>query len=224
MKILDLFCGAGGASMGLHRAFPSAHIVGVDINPQPRYPFDFVQDDAMQFPLGNYDFFWASPPCQAHSRLRGIDGRLYDDFIRPIRIRFDAEIITGVPKVIENVVGAPLIDPVMLCGSMFPGLGVWRHRIFEVNFPVHQPECRHNKVPLPIDVTGTGGPCLTRTTPGGGIHRKPQNMAQAKKVMGIDWMIRREITQAIPPAYSEYIGNEYNKSFKRDAAKDRRTS
>jgi len=210
MKILDLFCGAGGAAMGLHKAFPSAEIIGVDINQQPRYPFNFVQDDALKFPLGGYDFFWASPPCQAHSRLRGIDGRWYEDFIKPIRLRFDAEVVTGRPTVIENVVGAPLKNPVMLCGSMFE-LGVWRHRIFEASFRVRQPVCQHNKVPLPVDVTGTGGPCLTRTTPGGGIHRKPKNMAQASEVMGIDWMIRREITQAIPPAYSEYIGNEYKR-------------
>ncbi len=193
--------------MGLHRAFPDAEIIGVDINPQPRYPFEFIQADALAFPLGNYDFFWASPPCQAHSRLRGIDGRYYDDFIEPIRMRFDSETVSRKPTVIENVVGAPLINPIMLCGSMF-GLGVWRHRIFEASFHIRQPSCQHDKTPLPIDVTGTGGPCLTRTTPGGGLHRKPKNMKQAGEVMGIDWMIRREITQAIPPAYSEYIGKQ----------------
>ena len=218
MKIIDLFCGAGGAAMGLHRAFPDAEIIGVDINPQPRYPFNFVQADALTFPIGGYDFFWASPPCQAHSRLRGIDGRWYDDFIQPIRMRFDAEVVSGKPTVIENVVGAPLINPIVLCGSMFKGLGVWRHRVFECSFFVRQPDCNHKSVPLPVDVTGTGGPCYTRTTPGGGIHRKPKNMEQAKAVMGIDWMVRREITQAIPPAYSEYIGNEYNKSLHRTAS------
>ncbi len=208
MKIIDLFCGAGGAAMGLHIAFPDAEITGVDINHQKRYPFKFIQADALTFPLGGYDFFWASPPCQAHSRLRGINGKRYDDFIEPTRIRFESEVISGKPTVIENVMGAPLINPAMLCGSMF-GLGVWRHRIFEASFAIKQPICRHKDFPLPIDVTGTGGPCLTRTTPGGGIHRKPKNMAQAKKVMGIDWMTRKEITQAIPPAYSEYIGNQY---------------
>jgi len=213
MRILDLFCGAGGAAMGLHRAFPEAEIIGVDINPQPRYPFEFIQSDALRFPLGGYDFYWASPPCQAHSRLRGIDGNWYDDFIMPIRIRFKSELMSTSPTVIENVIGAPLINPIMLCGSMFGGLGVWRHRIFEANFIIHQPKCQHDKVPLPIDVTGTGGPCMVRNTSGGGIHRKPRNMAQAKDVMGIDWMIRKEITQAIPPAYAEYIGNEYNKSI-----------
>ena len=183
-KILDLFCGAGGASMGLRRAFPEAEVTGVDINPQSRYPFKFIQADALDFSLDGYDFVWASPPCQAHSRLRGIDGKYYADFIQPIRIRFNTEIADGIPKVIENVVGAPLIDPIMLCGSMFPGLRVWRHRIFEINFPVAQPECQHDRVPSPIDVTGTGGPCLTRVTPGGGIHRKPKNMVQAKKSNG----------------------------------------
>lgn len=208
MKIIDLFCGAGGAAMGLHRAFPDAEITGVDINNQKRYPFNFIQADALTFPLGGHDFFWASPPCQAHSRLRGINGKWYDDFIEPTRIRFESEVIAGRPTVIENVMGAPLVNPVMLCGSMF-GLGVWRHRIFEASFAIKQPTCRHKEFPLPIDVTGTGGPCLTRTTPGGGIHRKPKNMAQAKTAMGIDWMTRKEITQAIPPAYSEYIGSQY---------------
>ena len=196
--------------MGLHRAFPKAEITGVDINHQKRYPFRFIQADALTFPLGGYDLFWASPPCQAHSRLRVINGKWYDDFIEPTRIRFESEVITGKPTIIENVMGAPLINPVMLCGSMF-GLGVWRHRIFEASFTIKQPKCNHKEFPLPIDVTGTGGPCLARTTPGGGIHRKPKSMAQAKKVMGIDWMTRKEITQAIPPAYSEYIGNQYKK-------------
>jgi len=208
MKILDLFCGAGGAAMGLHRVFPNAEIVGVDNVFQKRYPFSFVHGDALTFPLGGYDFYWASPPCQAHSRLRAINGKYYSDFIAPIRLRFEAEVLSDKPTVIENVQGAPLVGPIRLCGSMF-GLGVWRHRLFECSFPVGQPECDHKNAPLPIDVTGTGGPCLSRTTPGGGIHRKPKNMAEASRVMEIDWMTRKEITQAIPPAYSQYIAEHF---------------
>src|SRR5258708_28352590 len=130
MKVLDLFCGAGGAAMGLPRAWPDAEILGVDIVPQPRYPFKFVQADAMTFPLEGYDFIWASPPCQAFSKTRRITGKEYPDLIDPIRQRFP----TRIPYVIENVTGAPLFAPVMLCGTMF-GLKVIRHRNFETNFP-----------------------------------------------------------------------------------------
>jgi len=205
-KLLDLFSGAGGAAFGYHRA--GFEVVGVDINPQPRYCGDeFHQADAMTFPLDGFDAIHASPPCQRFSVAGNIHGnqKNYPDLIAPIRQRL---INRGGPYIIENVPGAPLLNPITLCGSMFPGLGVWRHRLFECNFFVRQPVCNHKAVPLPIDVTGTGGPCYTRTTPGGGIHRKPKNMAQAKAVMGIDWMIRREITQAIPPAYTEYIGKQ----------------
>ena len=201
MRALDLFCKAGGAAMGLHRA--GYEVVGVDIEPQPHFPFEFHCHDAMTFPLDGFDFIWASPPCQKHSRLNGINQREYADFIGPIRDRLVAH---GVPFVIENVVGAPLIDPVTLCGSMF-GLGVWRHRVFEPHgFSLLAPACDHPSVPLPLDVTGTGGPCATRATAGGGLHRKPKNMAQASEAMGIDWMTRKEIVQSIPPAYAEFIG------------------
>jgi DNA (cytosine-5)-methyltransferase 1 len=209
IRVLDLFCGAGGAAMGIHQALEEAglehEIVGVDIKPQPRYPFKFFQDDALKFlPLDGFDFIWTSPPCQAHSWLRAINGLEYTTFIEPIRMRLDALTQSWIPKVIENVVGSPLINPIQLCGSMF-SLGVWRHRLFETTFPIVELDCKHSLVPEPLDITGTGGPCHMRTTPGGGLHRKPKNMQQANKAMGIDWMTRREITQAIPPAYSRYI-------------------
>ena len=205
MRALDLFCGAGGASSGLCDA-GFEDVIGVDISFQKHYPYVFHQADAMTFPLKGFDFIWASPPCQAHSRLNGINQKKYADFIGPIRKRLLA---TGIPFVIENVVGAPLIDPVTLCGSMF-GLGVWRHRIFEAHgFTIPALKCDHAKVPLPIDVTGTGGPCAKRATAGGGIHRKPKNMAQASAVMGIYWMTRKEIVQSIPPAYAEHIAKAF---------------
>ena len=201
MLAIDLFCKAGGAGRGLSRA--GFEVIGVDIERQPHYPFEFHQHDAMTYPLEGADFVWASPPCQKHSRLNGINQKEYADFIVPIRERLLAN---GVPFVIENVVGAPLIEPVILCGSMF-GLGVWRHRQFEAHgFVIAPLPCEHYRVPYPLDVTGTGGPCLHRKTGGGGLHRKPKSMAQASSAMGIDWMTRAELVQAIPPAYAEHIG------------------
>ena len=186
MKALDLFCGAGGATRGLQLAGFQVH--GIDINAQPHYCGEqFQQADAVTF--GTYEWFrqfsfiWASPPCQAHSRLNGINRKKYEDFIGPIRERL---IKMRLPFVIENVVGAPLFDPIVLCGSMF-NLGVWRHRLFELHgFKATPPYCDHVGHPEPLDVTGTGGPCPTRKTSGGGLHRKPKNMAQASAAMGID--------------------------------------
>lgn len=189
--------------MGLHRAWPDAEIVGVDIKPQPRYPFTFVQGDAVTYPLGGFDFIWASPPCQAYSALKGLTAEEYPKLVSVMRDRLEN---AGVPWIIENVVGSDLKNPVQLCGSMF-GLGVWRHRRFEMSDPILlTPECHHHLVPEPIDVTGTGGPFNgIRKAPGGGISRKPKNLDHARRVMGIDWMTRPELSEAIPPAYSYYL-------------------
>jgi DNA (cytosine-5)-methyltransferase 1 len=134
-RILDLFCGAGGASAGYARA--GFDVVGVDLNPQPRYPFEFHQADALTFPLDGFDAIHASPPCQAYSTMRrGLwKDREHPDLIAPIRDRL---IGADVPYVIENVEGARrlLVNPVLLCGTMF-GLGtkegnqLRRHRYFE---------------------------------------------------------------------------------------------
>lgn len=204
-RALDLFCCAGGVTKGLQRA--GFHVTGVDIRPQPRYCGDtFVQGDATEFPLDGFDLLWASPPCQKHSDLakRNRNADAWPCFIAPIRQRF---IASGLPYCIENVEGAPLIDPVMFCGTMFPGLRVLRHRGFEANFPIIAPP--HGKHPLVfthdkrkshygkidqdisfVQVTG-GGNCSVK------------NAADA---MGIDWMIKEELNEAIPPAYAEYIG------------------
>ena len=203
-RCLDLFCCAGGASTGYHRA--GFDVVGVDIDPQPNYPFEFHQADALKFDLSGFDFIAASPPCQRFSDLakRNRNAHEWPDLVAPIRKRLVA---SGVLYAIENVDGAPLINPVVLCGTMFPGLRVLRHRGFEVNFPVTAPP--HGKHPRVhtfdkrkshfgktdesidfVQVTG-GGNCT---------------VAAARDAMGINWMTKNEINEAIPPAYTEFIG------------------
>jgi DNA (cytosine-5)-methyltransferase 1 len=204
-RVLDLFCGAGGAAMGLHRAWPNADILGVDIVPQPRYPFRFVQADAMTFPIEGYDFIWASPPCQAYTGMQRINTRApkrdHPRLIEPLRKRLKA---TGTPHVIENVPGAPLQNPLILCGSMF-GLGVRRHRLFENSFWSLQPKCQHGKL-RPIAVYGDHP-----QQPGDKTHRvnRARTLAEGQEAMQIDWMPWRELTQAIPPAYSEFIARQF---------------
>lgn len=227
-RLLDLFCCAGGAAMGYHRA--GFDVVGVDIKPQPRYPFEFIQADArnlvfrigLRWPyvrsplfvhingvgdIGEFDAFHASPPCQKHSDLAKRNGNAdaWPCFIDPIRAKLKW---SGLPYVIENVEGAPLIEPAMLCGTMF-GLRVIRHRLFETNFPLLAPP--HGKHPLvytmdkrkahygklnewasPVQVTG-GGNC---------------SKAAAADAMGIDWMTKNELNEAIPPAYTQWIGEQ----------------
>ena len=218
-RLLDVFCGAGGAAMGYARA--GFEVVGVDINPQPHYPFEFIKADAMAFNADwryafQFDAIHASPPCQAYSALHGLTKRNRPSLIEPVRELLQA---TGLPYVIENVVGAPLANPIRLCGSSF-GLRVWRHRLFEMSDPpALVPTCSHFHHPKPLDVTGTGGPSSKpRSAPGGGISRKPSSMAEAGAAMGIDWMTRRELTEAIPPAYTEWIGRHLLASIQRSAA------
>jgi len=218
VRVLDLFCGAGGAAMGLHRAWPEAEIIGVDIEPQPRYPFTFVQADATRPPVRpeDFDFIWASPPCQKHSALVHLHpARSYACHIYDTRAMLLA---CGKPYVIENVPGAPLKTTFMLCGSSF-GLKVRRHRIFEASQPILVPRCEHGHQGRPIDVSGTGGRRVNRRPDDhGGNTNKPRNLREAQEAIGIDWMRRRELAQAIPPAYSEFIAQQFNKSLQKGAA------
>lgn len=208
MRVLDLFCGAGGASAGLKKAWPHAEIVGVDIRPQPRYPFTFVQADAMTFAIEGYDFIWASPPCQQFCALATReDLSHYPDLIDPIRQRL---IVAGAQFVIENVVGAPVRKDLMLCGAMF-GLRSYRHRLFECSFPVKQPA--HPKHAVRVNRRGENrrqhwdsGGFLT-ITGDVGTYCGPE-------AMGIDWMSGHELSEAIPPAYSEFIAKEMTVMFK----------
>ena len=207
-RLLDLFCGAGGASMGYHRA--GFEVVGVDNKPQPHYPFEFHQADALEFPLEGYDAYHASPPCQFHSvmtelqKAKGQYNEAYENLIPITRQLLQG---TGKPFVIENVdsksVRRYLDEPIRLCGSMF-SLGVIRHRLFECNpyiFPPgHYPE-KHKEVSQRPDfccVVGMGGAWRRRN----GSRRTEDWMT----AMDIDWMDRYGLTQAIPPAYTEYIG------------------
>jgi len=180
--------------MGLWRA--GFDVVGVDIAPQPRYPFMFIQADALDVRFQGFDFIWASPPCQAHSLAQRIRKNTHADIIAPIRERLKG---SGVPWCIENVVGAPLIDPIELCGAMFD-LRVYRHRLFECSFPVSVPP--HPEHVAPLRKMGR------KPEPGDFMHvvGNFSGVAQAREAMGIDWMARDELREAIPPAYSEHIG------------------
>jgi DNA (cytosine-5)-methyltransferase 1 len=205
---LDLFCGAGGAGEGYRRA--GFEVTGVDIKPQPHNPHRFILGDALEFLREHgreFDFIHASPPCQGYSTLAAMHpGKTWPKLIDQVRSMVKE---TGKSYVIENVETAPLRREsdlfgnhgVMLCGSMF-GLGVARgflrrHRIFETSFAVPQPACKH--VGKAVGVYGHGGHTGKRRM----LYRE-----EAAKATGIDWMNRDEMCQAIPPAYTEYLGRQ----------------
>lgn len=204
-RLLDLFCGAGGAAMGYHRA--GFDVVGVDVKPQPRYPFEFVQADvsALQsHDLRDYDAVHASPPCQDWSQLHRNygapehgTGHLLQSTLRLLRE-------SGRPWVVENVVGAPLPSAFVLCGSSFglgaSGLDLNRHRQFETNAPILAPPCQHRPGKT-IGVYGHGTNSWHRKKLGRNL-----GIAELREAMGIDWMTREELGQAIPPAYTQFIG------------------
>ena len=201
--LLDLFCGAGGAAMGYHRA--GFDIVGIDHKPQPNYPFPFAQLEWDDVDLDGFDVIHASPPCQRYSLLTAVSGKPNEkpDLVADVRAH-----LRGRVYVIENVMSAPLVASITLFGSPF-GLGVWRHRQFESSLGLSSRSCAHDQCPYPLDVTGTGGPVVgERKKKTGGKSRKPSSVAQAGQAMGITWMTRRELTQAIPPAYTEYLGRQ----------------
>ena len=191
--------------MGYHRA--GFDVTGVDISPQRHYPFTFIEADAMTFPLGGFDAIHASPPCQLYSVANNIHGRTdHPDLIAPTR---DLLIAAGLPYVIENVPGAPLRDHFTLCGLSF-GLGVKRHRLFESNVFMMVPPCGDHRGDWLL-VFGhtvlTRGKVVGKAKGGGNsIRRQHVGTDRGRAAMGIDWMNRDELSQAIPPAYTEFIG------------------
>jgi DNA (cytosine-5)-methyltransferase 1 len=204
-RLLDLFCGGGGASAGYVEA--GFDVVGVDIEPQAHYPFEFHQADALKWldwmNPGAFAAVHASPPCQKFTayRRRGAGvGDGYPDLIEPVRDLLER---SGLPWVMENVAKSPVRPMVHLCGSSF-GLDVRRHRWFETNVPMMSPPCAHG-LQKPRFAHATNRKNLRRTVEIG-VWRIPLEVQQ--RAMGIKWMTLDELTEAIPPAYTEYIGSE----------------
>jgi DNA (cytosine-5)-methyltransferase 1 len=202
-RLLDLFCGAGGAAMGYHRA--GFDVIGVDLASQPNYPFTFVQADAMTYPLDGFDAIHASPVCYLWSKMRDCRPGSRDDqpdLITPLRPRLAA---AGLPYVIENVPGAPLVYPARICGTGL-GLRVQRHRDFECSgFSAWSVPCSHGSNRWnPAYGASTGR--KRRRVPVIGEWRTPRRLQF--EAMGIDWMTLEELTEAIPPAYTEHIGRQ----------------
>jgi DNA (cytosine-5)-methyltransferase 1 len=206
MKLLDLYCKAGGASKGYADA--GFEVTGIDIKKQKRYPFTFIQADCLDVLkdldyLRTFDVIAASPPCQTHSatkHLRVAQGKTTDkvDLIPQTR---EALIASGKPYVIENVPGAPLINPVQFCGSSF-GLKVRRHRLFESNLALTGSSCKHKEQGRPVGVYGS----MKDEIPSGG--RTAKSIEEAREAMGIEWMIWGELVEAIPPVYTYEIGKQ----------------
>jgi DNA (cytosine-5)-methyltransferase 1 len=208
MRVLDLFSCAGGAGVGYARA--GFDVTGVDIAPQPNYPFDFVQGDAIEYVREHghrFDLIHASPPCQASCALtKGTNkGREYQQLIPQTRAALET---TGRPYVIENVAGAPIRRDLVLCGEMF-GLSVIRHRFFELGgWTADRPEHRKHRGRVAGMRHGEWftGPYFAVYGDGGGKG----SVAQWQEAMGIDWTdVRKEIAEAIPPAYTEFIGHRF---------------
>jgi len=200
--------------MGYHRA--GFDIVGVDIKPQRFYPFPFIAADALEYlksaDLSQVSAIHASPPCQKYTRYQHQSKRDHPDLIATVR---EALIKSGLPYVIENVEGAPLLNPVLLCGSHFEGLRVKRHRLFESNLPLVGTTCQHERWPKDIPIFNRGWR-YSRFVPVYGMTGGGKRKDLWGPAMGIDWMKPRELAQAIPPAYTEWIGHQLRQSLQYD--------
>ena len=218
-RLLDLFCCAGGAGNGYSLA--GFEVVGVDISPQPYYPFEFVLADAIEYVREHgheFDAIHASPPCQLFSRARlvGTKKNAEREPLNLIPQTREALIATGKPYIIENVPRAPLFSPIVLCGSSF-GLKVRRHRLFESNVAFTPLPCQHKVQGKPVGVyhkmndqvqgrSNTTGEWVL------GGHTA-ETLEDGQAAMGIDWMPWRELTQAIPPAYTKFLGERLMATF-----------
>lgn len=206
MRILDLFCCEGGAATGYHQA--GFEVVGVDIVHRPNYPFDLVVADALEYGYAHgheFDAIHASPPCQAYSKAQRLRDNQHPDLVGPTREMLET---LGKPWVIENVPGAPLRDPVELCGAMF-GLRTYRHRLFETGgFELVPP-------PHPVHVARTTK--MGRPLKEGEFMHVVGNfsgVATARDIMGMPWASREGLAEAIPPAYTRYIGGVLDKQLR----------
>jgi DNA (cytosine-5)-methyltransferase 1 len=214
-RLLDLFAGAGGAAMGYHRA--GFDVVGVDINPQPRYPFEFHQGDAMTWPLDGFDAIHASPPCRDHSALAAVMGAVGTGWmLAGTRARLTD---TGIPYVIENVEGADMPGSLVLCGTEFglctvdqEGNTRWlkRHRRFESNILLMGAGGCHCHGRRIGGVYGNGGGSPRTQIGKGGRRRGGYQLGadQARAILGVPWMNRDEAAQAIPPAFTCFLGEQ----------------
>ncbi|PZF11751.1 DNA cytosine methyltransferase [Curtobacterium sp. MCLR17_034] len=214
-RLLDLFCCAGGAGTGYARA--GFEVFGIDIDPQPNYPYEFHQADALEYLAEHgheFDAIHASPPCQGYTALKAVHGNEWPLLIEPTRDLLDS---IGKPYVIENVQGAPLRRDLTLCGEMF-GLGVIRHRYFELGYwstPEPQHLTHRGRVAGWRHGQFYDGPYFAVYGLGGGKG----SLQQWQQAMGIDWTNdRHEIAEAIPPAYTEFIGRQLLAHINQEAA------
>lgn len=239
VRLLDLFCGAGGCTAGYQRA--GFYVVGVDINPQPDYCGDeFVQEDAFEYLQAlledarewhrgsfawAFDAIHASPPCQAHTSMKAMwNAREHADLVADTR---ELLISSGLPYVIENVPGAPLIDPVVICGTAL-GLGsgdheLRRHRIFETNWSLLVPPCAHRGRPRTLGVYGGHARDrrrdVSRANAEAGTRIDPAiALRKAREAMGMPWASWKGLSQAVPPAYTELIGHQLMQHVQQAAA------
>lgn len=211
-KLLDLFCGAGGCARGYADA--GFEVVGVDIVPQPHYPYEFIQADALTFPLNGFDVIHASPPCQHYTSITALTGNREDhpDLLATMRKKLQ---VSGKPYIIENVPGAPFEQGVMLCGSMF-GLRIRRHRYFESNYLLMAPrQCKHTQGIISIHGAHTrdnSQRTLAINYSWQQTHKwRPSNVPKeiGLSAMGITWIMSQdELSNAIPPAYTHWIGEQ----------------
>jgi DNA (cytosine-5)-methyltransferase 1 len=200
-RLLDLCCCQGGASWGYHYA--GFDVTGVDVDPQPRYPFEFIQADALEVLrdrafVSQFDAVHASFPCQAHTLCQRIQNNDHPDLIGPGRPLLQA---TGLPWVMENVPGSPMVDPIELCGAMF-GLETYRHRLFESNLDLVAPaHPEHVARTTKMGRTPVEGEFMHIVGNFSGVDR-------GREVMGMPWATRDGLREAIPPAYAEWIGSQ----------------
>ncbi len=217
-KVLDLFCGGGGVSQGYADAGFAP--VGVDKALQPNYPFEFIQGDALDVLrdkdfLNAFDFIHASPECYAHSRLAAIWKARWGADVwaekHPDQVPETRRLLiaSGKPYIIENVARKPLVNPFMLCGTFF-NLKVYRHRFFESNIFLLAPQHVPHRDNCPAVGRGKSNKGFISVTGHGGFGFQG-GTAYAKKAMGIDWMSRKELSLAIPPAYTQWIGERVKK-------------